>query len=176
MRTSISLGLATLVLLTPALVLARTTYETPYLACVPTYSTVSAGTVGHFVVATNVDGPFTWVVDDFAFIDAGPVFVTPFEHPGTHQVTVVWGSKRASCFVQVVGVPGYGEPFSYMPYGSYASQPMPNITLSFVKLSATPYTGDGIPLAPMAIAAALLSLYAVLVYPYARKAFYIVTR
>jgi hypothetical protein len=170
MRTSVFAVFAVALLLIPAFAWARIAHESPYLACVAAYPVVSLGNAGRFTVDTNVPGPFMWVAGDWGYPDAETVFVTAMTELGTQQVTVVWGSRRASCYVEVVGYPGYGEPVQYGAYGAYTPQgQVPNITLSYVKLSAVPYTGPATPLG-VVLAALLLLGYATLVYRYAGKA------
>lgn len=169
-------------LLVPALGLARTTYQAPYLACTAAYPVVSVGNAGRFNVVTNANGPFTWVADneEYSVRDIGSQFVTPFTHVGRQQVTVVWGTTRASCFVSVVPAPGYGEPYTgpafggqHTTYGGYG----PNVSLSSVAYPFLPNAGFGPQtLAAFAFATVLLLGAAIALYPYAKKAFVIVTR
>lgn len=170
-------ALAAAALFIPIAAAANHQYEEPELSCVAVYPVVSVGNAGRFVAETNVDGPFFWVAGDYGFYDMGPTFVAPMTELGEQQVTVVWGSRRASCFVDVVGWGNYGEPFHpgmYTPYAPY--DPGPNVVLTSVKLSAVPYTGLDVPYAALLLAVALLAAYAALIYPYAKRAFIVAVR
>lgn len=181
---SFGLVFAAALVLIPAFGLARTSYQTPYLSCASTYPVVSLGNAGRFNVVTNVNGPFMWVADseDYGVYNAGSQFVTPFTRLGQQQVTVVWGTTRASCFVNVVSQPGFGEPytppvFANQPvdYGSYG--PGPNVTISSVAYPRLPNTGfEPQTFAAFAFAVVLLLGAAIALYPHAKKAFTIVTR
>jgi hypothetical protein len=161
----------------PVVGLARTTYATPYLSCASTYPVVSVGNAGRFNVVTNVNGPFMWVADDedYGVYNAGSQFITPFTHTGRQQVTVVWGSTRASCFVDVVPAPGYGEPYAAPVFNNQAYGP--NVTLSSVAYPLLPNTGfEPQTLATFAFALVFLLGTSIALYPHAKKAFTIVTR
>lgn len=179
MKTFLAAVFAAALVLIPAWGFART-YEAPYLSCVSSYPVVSTGFAGRFHVVTNVAGPFMWVAvdEDYAVYDAGYEFVTPFTHTGQQQITVVWGSKRASCYVDVVPTPGFGETY-YAPladsysYGGYG----PNVTLSSVSYPFLPNAGFG-PVTSAAFAFALVLLLgaAIALYRHVKYAFAVVTR
>ena len=181
MKKTLAAVFGAALVLIPAWGFART-YEAPYLSCVSTYPVVSLGNAGRFHVVTNAAGPFMWVAvgEDYGVPDAGSQFVTPFTHLGYQQVTVVWGSKRASCYVEVVPAPGFGEPytapiFGNQTYGNYG--PGPNVTLSSVAYPSLPNAGFGPQtFAALAFALVLLLGAAIALYPHAKKAFAIVTR
>lgn len=168
----------------PAWGVARS-YEAPYLSCASSYPVVSVGNAGRFHVVTNVQGPFMWVAndEDYGVYDAGVEFVTPFTHTGQQQVTVVWGSKRASCYVDVVPTPGFGEPYAAPVFGGQIYETYgyggygPNVTLSSVVYPRLPNAGFA-PLTTAALAFAIVLLLGAIIalYPHAKKAFAIVTR
>ncbi len=170
----------------PAWGIARTSVELPYLSCVASYPVVSMGFAGRFHVVTNVNGPFMWVAtdEDYGVHDAGAEFVTPFTHVGQQQVSVVWGSKRSSCYVEVVPAPGFGEPYlGQTPiYGGpvhsdYGYSRGPNVTLTSVAYPSLPNAGfEPQTLSSLAFAVVLLLGATIALYPHARKAFAIVTR
>ncbi len=165
----------------PALGMAQRSTEAPYLSCVSSYPTVSLGNAGRFHVVTNVNGPFMWVAvdEDYGVPDAGAQFVVPFTHTGHQQVTVVWGSKRASCYVDVVAAPGFGEPYRAAPVfaGPPAYDNGLNIVLTSVVYPRLPNAGlEPQTLAAFAFAVVLLVAAIIALYPHAKKAFAIVTR
>ncbi len=180
-KTLIAAFTAALVLI-PAIGVARTAFEAPYLSCAATYPVVSLGNAGRFHVVTNTSGPFMWVAggEDYGVYNAGAQFVTPFTHLGTQQVTVVWGSKRASCYVQVVPTAGFGEPYAAPIAGTYANAsygPGPNVTLTSVAYPLWPNAGlEPQTFAAFAFAVVLLLGTAIALYSHVRKAFAIVTR
>src|SRR3989344_6606992 len=107
MLKSVGLSLALAALLAPAIVLARTNYEAPYVSCAPAYQTVALGDTARFFAVSNTDGPFSWVVEDkYSVLDLDEEFFAPMQEPGEHRVAVVWGSKRSYCTVEVLS--GYG--------------------------------------------------------------------
>ena len=173
---------AALVLI-PAFGVART-YSTDalYVSCNASYPVVSVGNAGRFTVVSNVQGPYQWVAEDYSLVDAGPVFVTPFERVGPAQVDVVYGSIRSSCHVNVVAAPGFGEPYAPAAFpeqnpGHGAYGPGPNVTLTSVTYPFMPNTGFAPQtLASLAFSIVLLLGFAIASYPHARKAFAIVTR
>jgi hypothetical protein len=177
---------AVALVLIPAYGLAKTHFADPlYVQCIAAYPTVSAGNAGRFTVVSNVPGPYQWVAEDYSIVDAGPVFVTPFEHAGPTQVDVVYGSIRSSCYVNVVAAPGYGERYTppvfadqnynYGNYGAYG--PGPNVTIASVAYPFLPNTGfEPQTLAAFAFAVVLLLGAVIALYPHARKAFAIVAR
>lgn len=172
----------------PAFSIARS-YEAPFLSCQAQYPVVSVGNAGRFHAVSNVQGPFMWVAEDgdYGVYDAGPQFITPFTRLGIQQVDVVWGSKRATCLVEVVPMPGYGEPYS----GPLAPAPIyadgfggdlapgfgPNVTLSSAFYPTMPNTGlEPQTFAALAFAVVLLMAAGIALYPHARKAFAIAVR
>ncbi len=173
---------AAALVLIPAFGAARTSYEAPYLSCVSSYPVVSIGNAGRFHVVTNVAGPFMWVAvdEEYGVPYAGAEFVTPFTHLGQQQVTVVWGSKRANCYVDVVPTPGLGEIYQGLVFGSqdYSNYGLgPNVTLSSVAYPRLPNAGlEPQTFAAFAFAVVLLLGAIIALYPYAKKAFTIVTR
>lgn len=174
MKNTLRAVFVTALVLLPAWGAART-YEAPYLSCVSNYPMVSVGNTGRFHVVTNVQGPFMWVAgdEDYAVYDAGAEFVTPFKHTGRQQVTVVWGSKRANCYVDVVPTPGFGEPNPAPYYGEYG----PNVTLSSVLYPRLPNAGfEPRTLAAVALAFVLLLGAAIALYQHVKYAFAVVTR
>lgn len=165
----------------PAFGLARTAVEAPYLSCVSTYPVVSLGNAGRFHVVSNTSGPFMWVAvgEEYGVPDAGTQFVTPFTHVGQQQVTVVWGSKRASCYVDVVPTPGYGESYTgFVPqyhYGAYGTDL--NVTLTSTAYPRLPNAGlEPQTLAALAFSFVLLLSAIIALYPHARKIIAIVAR
>lgn len=166
----------------PVFGLARTSFEASYLSCASSYPVVSLGNAGRFHVVSNASGPFMWVAnsEDYGVYDAGTDFVTPFTALGQQQVTVVWGSKRASCFVDVVAMPGYGEPYHGPAvrtpvYDSYGQGP--NVVLTSVVYPRLPNAGlEPQTFAAFAFALALLSAAVIALYPHARKIVAVVTR
>lgn len=182
MKKTLAAVFGAALVLIPAWGFART-YEAPYLSCVSSYPVVSAGNAGRFHVLSNVDGPFMWVAvdEEYGVPYAGTEFVAPFMHPGPQQVSVVWGSKRASCYVDVVPTPGFGEPYfgpayTHQGYG-YGDTYGPNVTLSSVVYPRLPNAGFA-PVTSSALAFALVLLLgaAIALYPHAKKAFTVVTR
>lgn len=189
MKHLLAIAFGAALVIIPAFGLARTSYVAPYLSCVATYPVVSAGNAGRFHVVTNVDGPFMWVVDseDYGVYDAGSQFITPLTRLGLQEVTVVWGSKRANCYVEVVPAPGYGEPYTPPAFGGYPDGygynnydgfgPGPNVTLSSVAYPLLPNAGlEPQTFAAFAFALVLLLGTSIALYPHAKKAFAIVTR
>jgi len=186
MKKTLAIAFGAALVIIPAFGIARTSYEAPYLSCVATYPVVSAGNAGRFYVVSNVDGPFMWVVDseDYGVYDAGREFITPLTRLGLQEVTVVWGSKRANCYVEVVPTPGYGEPYTPPTFDGYPDGygyegygPGPNVTLSSVAYPLLPNAGfEPQTLAALAFAFVLLLASAIALYPHAKKAFAIVTR
>jgi len=173
MRTSIGLVLFVAALLIPTFVLARESLESPYLWCAPIYPVVSQGSAGRFEAVTNMPGPYMWVAGDFGYPDMGPTFVTPMTEPGHQQVTVVKGSRRANCFVEVVPGVGYGEPYNYSFYPGNEL----NVVLTAVAYPSMPSAGFGPQnAAALAFALVLLMGSGIALYPHARKTFIAVTR
>lgn len=185
MKKALAAAFATALLALPMLGVART-YQAPYLSCASSYPVVSVGNAGRFHVVTNTDGPFMWVAhsENYGVYDAGADFITPFTDVGTQQVTVVWGSKRASCFVDVVLVPGFGEPYSAPLYGGYAPDAYgyggeygPNVVLTSALYPRLPNAGlEPQTLAAFAFAAALLLGAVIALYPHAKKIIAVVAR
>lgn len=185
MKKALTAVFAAALLALPMLSVART-YEAPYLSCASSYPVVSLGNAGRFHVVSNTNGPFMWVAhsEDYGVYDAGADFITPFSALGVQQVTVVWGSKRASCFVDVVPAPGFGEPYSAPLFGSYAPDAYgysdaygPNVALSSVAYPRLPNAGfEPQTLAAFAFAAALLLGACIALYPHAKKIIAIVAR
>jgi hypothetical protein len=164
--------LTAVVLFVPMVASART-YEAAHLECAPGYQRVSVGNAATFSAISNIEGPFMWVTDDTGFVDAGPIFITPFFDPGFHEVAVVWGSRRATCLVEVVGYGSYGDSYGY----PWQQGPGPNVTLTARLYPFMPNAG----FAPQSAAAwafafVLLAGFSIAAYPYVRKAFAIVTR
>lgn len=184
MKKTLALVFAAALIAIPTLGLART-YETPKLGCVAVYPVVSLGNAGRFAVVSNVSGPFMWVAEseDYGVHNAGPEFVTPLTRLGTQQVTVVWGSRRASCFVDVVAQPGLGEPYAGPILGDYPGGFVggygagPNVTISSVAYPALPNAGlEPQTFAAFAFAVVLLTGTGIALYPHARKAIAIAVR
>lgn len=191
MKKTLISGFAVALIAIPGLMVAAR-YETPFLSCAATYPVVSLGNAGRFQVVTNTNGPFMWVVEseDYAVYDAGPQFVTPFTRLGLQEVTVVWGSKRANCIVEVVPAPGFGEPYTgpalgVLPYGDFpplSDFPSqfgvgPNVTLGSAYYPSLPNAGfEPQTFAAFAFAAVLLIAAGVALHLHVRKAFAIVTR
>lgn len=191
MKKTLVLGFAAALITIPGLMVGAR-YEPPFLSCAATYPVVSVGNAGRFQVVTNTSGPFMWVVEseDYAVYDAGPQFITPFTRAGLQEVAVVWGSKRATCIVEVVPMPGFGEPYrgpalSIEPYGDFP--PLgdipgpfgmgPNVTLGSAYYPSLPNAGFGpTTFAAFAFAAVLLIAAGVALHSHVRKAFAIVTR
>lgn len=173
----------------PAFSIARS-YEAPYLSCQAQYPVVSVGNAGRFYAVSNVDGPFMWVAEDgdYGVYDAGNQFITPFTQLGLQQVDVVWGSKRATCVVEVVPMPGYGEPYTgpLAPAPFYGDGfggdfgvfgPGPNVVLSSAFYPTMPNTGlEPQTFAALAFAVVLLMSAGIALYPHARKAIAIAVR
>jgi len=188
MKKTLAIAFGAALVLIPAFGLARTSYEAPYLSCVATYPVVSLGNAGRFHVVSNVQGPFMWVADseDYGVYDAGTQFVTPLTRLGLQQVTAVWGSKRANCYVDVVAAPGFGEPYTPPAFGGYPDGygygyegygPGPNVTLSSVAYPSLPNAGlEPQTMAALAFAFVLLLGSAIALYSHVRKAFAVVTR
>jgi hypothetical protein len=168
MRTSLGLALFAGALLLPALVLARDSFESPYLSCSSVYPVVSQGSAGRFEAVTNMEGPFMWVVGDTGYIDMGPTLVVPMTEPGNQQVTVVKGTRRASCFVDVVPAGGFGEPYGYSFYPGNEL----NVTLTAVAYPSLPNAGFS-PQNAAAFAVSFVFLLgsATALYPHVRKVF-----
>lgn len=167
----------------PLFSVARSSFEAPYLSCVAQYPVVSLGNAGRFHVVSNTNGPFMWVANSehYGVYDAGTDFVTPLTALGKQQVTVVWGSKRASCFVDVVAAPGYGEPYAGgrdgHQYGEYYYGDDLNVTLTATAYPRLPNAGfEPQTLAALVFAFVFLLGAAIAFYPHARKAFAIVAR
>jgi len=184
MKKTLGLVFAAALIGIPALTVARS-YEAPVLSCVATYPAVSLGNVGRFNVISNVSGPFMWVADseDYGVYNAGREFVTPFTRLGTQQVTVVWGSKRANCYVDVVPQPGLGEVYNGPRLGDYQDgyfggyDAGPNVTISSVAYPALPNAGiEPQTFAAIAFAVVLLMGTSIALYPYARKAITVAVR
>lgn len=185
MKKSLTAVFAAALITLPMLGLARTSIEAPYLSCVATYPVVSLGNAGRFAVVTNTDGPFMWVADseDYGVYDAGATFVTPLTKLGTQQVTVVWGNRRASCFVDVVAMPGYGEVYAAPSYGGYVFGDYgygaygPNVTLTSTVYPRLPRAGvEPQTLAALAFSFVLLLSAIIALYPHAKKIVAVVTR
>ncbi|MDB5225141.1 MAG: hypothetical protein JWL87_93 [Candidatus Adlerbacteria bacterium] len=163
-------------LLVPVLTAARTSYVTPELDCAAAYPVVSLGNAGRFTAVATAPGPFMWSTNDLGFVDAGSVFVAPMTELGVQQVTVIWGSRRASCYVEVVPMPGYGEPFSPSFYQPYDGQG-PRVTLTSALYPSWPHAGFAPHnAAALAFAVVLLLGTSIALYPYARQALAAVTR
>lgn len=186
MKKTLGLVFAAALIAIPAFSWART-YEAPVLYCSAAYPVVSLGNAGRFMVVSNTAGPFMWVADseDYGVYNAGREFVTPFTKLGTQQVTVVWGSKRASCFVDVVPQPGLGEPYMGPRLGDYPDGFAdgygygvgPNVTISSVAYPALPNAGlEPQTFAALAFAVVLLTGTGIALYPHARKAFTVAVR
>ncbi len=145
------------------------------LDCAPKFQTVSWGDTAAFAAMGNVNGPFEWVTPDFGVVDAGSVFAVPMTWSGHQQIDVVWGSQRATCYVDVVGGPAsYEQGYDYIDH-SYDYGP--NVTLSSVLYPYLPHAGFGpANFAAFAFAAVLLMGFALALYPHVRYAFVIVTR
>ena len=183
MKKTLAVVFAAALVLIPAWGLART-YEAPYLSCVSSYPVVSAGNAGRFHVVSNVDGPFMWVAvdEEYGVPYAGPEFVAPFMHTGSQQVSVVWGSKRASCYVDVIQAPGFGESY-YAPafgYGDIYNDTYgvgPNVTLTSMIYPRLPNAGFAPQtIASFAFAFVLLLGAAIALYRHIKYAFTVVTR
>lgn len=182
MKKAIGFVFAVAVIATPGLIIAER-YERPFLSCVARYPVVSLGNAGRFHVVTNVAGPFMWVAEseEYGVYDAGSQFVTPFTRLGLQQVAVVWGSKRASCFVEVVPAPGFGEPYAGpsapILYDGSPHHTGPNVTLTSSIYPSLPNAGFAPQTyAGFAFAAVLLFGASIALYSYVRKAFTIVAR
>lgn len=187
MKKAAGLIFAAALVVIPGLTLARSNPLIPYLGCSAVYPTVSLGNTGRFNVVSNASGPFMWVVssEDYGVYNAGAQFITPFTHLGTQKVDVVWGTQRASCFVNVVAAPGFGEPYTgpalahQNPDAYYPSAygPGPNVTLASAAYPALPNAGfEPQTLAAFAFALVLLMGAGIALYPHARKAFAVVSR
>lgn len=178
MKKALTAAFAATLLALPMLGVART-YEAPYLLCASSYPVVSVGNAGRFHVVTNTDGPFMWVAhsENYGVYDAGTDFVTPFTSAGSQRVDVVWGSKRASCQVDVVPTPGFGEPYSAPLFGGYAPDAYgytdahsPNVVLTSALYPRLPNAGlEPQTFAAFAFAAALLLGAFAALYPHAKK-------
>lgn len=189
MKKTLGLVFLAALIAIPALSIARS-YEAPVLGCVAAYPAVSLGNAGRFMVVSNTAGPFMWVAEseDYGVYNAGREFVTPFTRLGTQQVTVVWGSKRASCFVDVVPQPGLGEPYVGPQVGQHGDGFYgdgfvggtglgPNVTISSVAYPALPNAGlEPQTFAALAFAVVLLMGSSIALYPHARKAFTVAVR
>lgn len=160
----------------PGVIVARN-YAAPFLSCAAQYPIISLGNAGRFYAVTNVDGPFMWTTGEYGVYDAGPEFATPFTRLGVERVTVVWGGLRASCHVEVVLAPGFGEPYAPPVVGAGQYGPGPNVTLSSTAYPSMPNAGfEPQTFATFAFAGVLLLSGAIALYPHVRKAFAVVTR
>lgn len=188
MKKTLGLVFAAALIGIPAFSIARS-YEAPFVSCAATYPVVSLGNAGRFSVVSNAEGPFMWVAEseDYGVYNAGREFVTPFTRLGVQQVTVVWGSKRSSCFVDVVPQPGFGEPYVGPQVGQYADGFYgdgfggagygPNVTISSVAYPALPNAGfEPETFAAFAFAVVLLMGTSIALYPHAKKAFTVAVR
>lgn len=160
----------------------------PAFSCRTNTPTVGLGQTASFTAVGGVGGTYNWRTATQNYPNVGPVLSVSFQNSGSQVVTVTNAAQTASCTVNVTttyypqptNMPNgltYPAPNMYQnyPYQTYPAQNYPYQTQTYYP--RLPNTGfapsNG---AEMAFAVVFVMGAAIVVYPYARKAFALAVR